>query len=299
MLSSSVFSSLYHKFAHYDGGLLFEFLSKNLTHIPSSEWEKRANYGGIYVNGLLANQDQTLPTPASIEYYEPKYPIEDAEKFFPKFSSDWIVFEDQFILVSYKPAGLPTMPAKEQNKYSLRSYLDKYVGHAVHCPSRLDTSTQGLVIVSKDSRTHGLLQQVFEHKRIRKEYRFVTDAVVDWEFFEANQPIGKSPEHPVLRCINGTNAKSAHTRFEKIRSIESGGTVIRALPTTGRTHQIRVHSSAHGFPIRFDKFYSSYTEMPKGPLCLLSYAISLKHPVTDENLVIQMPDNLLPTWIID
>jgi 23S rRNA pseudouridine1911/1915/1917 synthase len=143
------------------------------------------------------------------------------------------------------------------------------------------------------------LQQVFEHKRIRKEYRFVTDAAVLWNHFEVNDPIGKSTVHPVLRCINGANAKSAHTRFEKIGVLKSGGTVIRALPTTGRTHQIRVHSSSHGFAIRFDKFYSSYTSIPSEPLCLLSYSMTLKHPVTEQTLVVEMPDRLLPGWIVD
>lgn len=297
MVSSEVFSSIHHKFIHREGGDLFAYLCRILPHIPADEWDKRAQFGGLYINGLRVTEDKILPLPACIEYYEPKYSIDQSSMHYPVFSQDWIVYEDLFFIVCCKPAGLSTMPAKEQTKHSLRTYLDSYAGCAVHCPSRLDTSTYGLVIVSKDQRTHGLLGQLFEYKKIKKEYRFITNSKIDWDFFEANEPIGKSNKHPVLRCINGIESKSAFTRFEKICQLNDNGTLIRALPKTGRTHQIRVHSSAHSFAIRGDKFYGSDSSLNKGPLCLLSYSLSFTHPVSEQNLTIELPDRLMPNWL--
>ncbi len=294
MINPEIFSSTYHKIISYDGGFVFDLLKKNIPHLSDSNWLDRAEFGGLYVNGIPCKDNILLPNPACVEYYEPNYDINHASDFFPTFNKNWIVFEDDFLIVAYKPDGIPTMPSKEQSLYCLRSYLNKYVGHAVHCPSRLDTSTQGLVICSKDNRVHGLLQKQFEHRTIQKEYRLLTASKIDWEEKNVDLPIGKSTLHPVLREVNGKDSKSANTFFKIINS-HNNKTQIAAFPKTGRTHQIRVHSSHEGFPIVGDKFYGSGVIGDK--LHLVSYGLVLQHPVTDKLTEVNAPKSLLPVWV--
>lgn len=297
----NTFSSKYHKYITYDGGRLFSLLQSKLNHLSEIDWSTRAKFGGIYMNGIIATEDIDLPTPACVEYYEPIYDLREAENFYPKFNKDWIVFEDNHFLVSFKPANLSTMPAKEQVHFNLRKYLDTYVGHAVHCPSRLDTSTQGLVIVSKDSRTHKDLQQLFEKKMIQKSYLLLSSNIPISTTWTCDLPIGKSYKHPVLRACYGESAKDAFTSFEKLNEIEFmdesntkyRGSFILAKPKTGRTHQIRVHSSHMGYPIVGDKFYGTISYKN---LCLLSYSLSFIHPIFNTLTNITAPTDLIPDW---
>jgi 23S rRNA pseudouridine1911/1915/1917 synthase len=299
---SDAFYSHHYRFALYNGGTLFTRLRELL---PDKEerysWEERASLGGIYINGLVAIHDQLLPTPALVEYYEPKFPLDDIYQFYPSFDPKWIVYEDDYLLACNKPSRLPTMPAKEQNKCSLRKYLDDYVGAPVHCPSRLDMSTQGLVIVSKKPESHGLLQKLFEQKKIQKQYLFLTHKKPDWENIVVRDPIGKTDEHPVLRVINGKDAKSAETEFTFLKThdfidangIQHSGSLIKASPKTGRTHQIRIHAASIDLPIVGDKFYGS---VPFDCLTLLSFRLDFIHPIYEKEITIEIPKSFFPLW---
>jgi 23S rRNA pseudouridine1911/1915/1917 synthase len=299
---SEAFHSHHHRIECYQGGWLFAELHAALPDRAAQySWETRAAFGGIYVNGLAAVEDQQLPVPALIEYYEPKFPLAEAHTFYPAFDPNWIVFEDAYLIACAKPARLPTMPAKEQHQFSLRKYLDTYVGHPVHCPSRLDMSTQGLVIVSKRPESHGPLQKLFEQKKIQKSYLFLSHHAPSWNEMHVDAPIGKSAAHPVLRAIEGSDAKAAATDFSLVQQhtfVDSAGTehhgaFIRAQPRTGRTHQIRVHASAQGCPIVGDKFYGS---VPFDCLGLLSYRLDFIHPIFDKPTTIELHQAVIPHW---
>ena len=295
------FSSYYHKFAWYEGGSLFDVVGALLPQIPLSSWPDRAAFGGLYVNGIGSHVDMQLPNPACIEYYEPKFDFKTADQFYPPFKKEWILFEDEYLICCHKPSRLPTMPAKEQQQFSLRKYLDQYVGNAVHCPSRLDMSTQGLVIVSKRTESHGLLQQLFEKKQIQKYYLFLTSKIPEWKSYKVDAPIGKSNKHPVLREVHGAEAKNATTSLTLLKSHTFtssnneifSGAFIQAKPITGRTHQIRVHAASLDLPIVGDKFYG---HVPFEMLCLLSYQLEFIHPIYETPIRITVPQHLAPEW---
>ena len=308
MSFEAAFSSRHHRFAWYEGGSLFDFLERQLpiqTLLdPNSSWQERAEFGGIFINGLRVFADQPLPLPALVEYYEPKFDFKNAHTFYPPFDSNWIVFEDEFLLVVFKPARLPTMPAKEQHLYSLRLYIDTYIGKEAHCPSRLDMSTQGLVVISKEKSFHKQLQQLFEQKKIQKHYLFLTHtqgADNAWQKKIVDAPIGKTPVHPVLRVIDGRDAKPAQTiitrgnenSFLDLNGVQHHGGYFFAEPLTGRTHQIRIHAASLGLPIVGDRFYG---QIPHAPLGLLSWKVAFVHPETKAAISIELPPRLIPKW---
>lgn len=272
------------------------FLSERLPHIEPSSWPERLAWGGAYVNGSPARGDVTLFLPARIEYYEPAFSIAEAESYFPRFDPGWIVYEDEHVGVCYKPSRLPTMAGREQPHFNLKGYLERHYGHPLHFPSRIDTSTQGLVLFSKRRETHNLLNEIFADRKISKRYLFVTDRRAALASLECHLPIGKDEAHPVLRRVHGIGAKHASTFFSlrACHGRDEPRYLWEAHPVTGRTHQIRVHARELGIPIVGDNFYGGgVAEM----LHLLAYSVELIHPLREEHVAVRVPDRLLPSWV--
>ncbi len=301
----AAFSSRYHEIIFWEARECPKFLSHaltlNLPHLPNNDWEDRFAWGGVFVNGKDTREDLPLVAPCRIEYYEPLYDFKNPGSFFPAFSKDWIIFEDQDLVVCYKPNRLPTIPAREQTRFNLRCYLESYYKTPVHMPSRIDMSTQGLVIASKAERMHNKLQNLFVHHTIQKEYLFLGSGAVNWSEIICNGQIGKDPRHPVLRKVVDQAGKPAVTKFTVLHTSLHGAqsdqaqptTLVLAQPLTGRTHQIRVHTAYLDLPIVGDNFYGGYVAES---LHLLSYRLAFTHPFTQERLNIRVPHKLLPTW---
>ncbi|MCB0309690.1 MAG: RluA family pseudouridine synthase [Bdellovibrionales bacterium] len=301
----SAFSSTFHRFEflteHECPTDLISALVQKLPHIEAEKWPKLLAWGGAYVNGNAASSNQKLSCPCRIEYYEPRYDIESPEQTFASFQKEHIIFEDEWLLAVYKPARLPCMPARDQAQVSLRRQLDQYCGAPVHMPSRLDMSTSGLVLVSKHPATHAELQRIFEQRRIVKIYRLAAEGSPDWNEQTVEAAIGKDVRHPVLRAVVGHGGKSAETKFRLLRKLylhdlrgeQFEAAMVEAAPLTGRTHQIRVHSSYAGFPIVGDKFYGG---READYLHLLSFSLSFKHPKSGAQLVLELPEKYVPDW---
>ncbi len=282
---------------------LLTALTSRLTHIEPASWEKRLAFGGVFVNGQLAQANRPLPCPCKVEYYEPKFSIDEAASLFDPFSLENIVFEDNDLIVYFKPCGIPTIPNREQRSYNVKVYLEDYLKKRVHMPSRLDTSTSGLVIASKSSEMHPRLQRLFERRLIGKTYLLEVPGEVPWQKHTVDAPIGYSPTHRVLRQIDKENGQHATTHFTLISSLaEAKGaeetgltTILAAKPVTGRTHQIRVHVTAcTNQAIIGDSFYRGrHAE----ELHLMSYQLSFIHPITSSALCISCPEKLFPAWL--
>lgn len=287
----NAFSSTYWRFEHYGpkSQSLLSLLCEKLPQIAVDSWPERLNFGGVFVNGLAAYGDRSLPIPAKVEYYEPKFPVTDASSYYSQFKKEYILFEDVDLIVVFKPNKLPSMPAKEQRFFNMKTYLENHLGQTVHLPSRLDTSTQGLLIVSKTARMNGPLQNLFARKIIKKFYLFESSTQVPWKNLVVENVIGKHPGHPVLRMVNGEDSIEAQTKFTRIGDTN----FVCAQPKTGRTHQIRVHASYVGCPIMGDNFYEG-TIAPE--LHLLSAGLHFLHPFSGENIRISVPEQLFPSW---
>jgi len=242
-----------------------------------------------------------LSQPCKVEYFEPKIGFAEMETLYPVFHPEQhVIYEDDDLIAVFKPAGLPSKPSKEQQKFSLLASLERYAGRRLHLPSRLDAATAGLIIASKTKRAHAPLQQSFERRQIHKHYLLETEGRVDWKRRTVNAAIDRDPRHPVLRRTVADGGKKAVTRFVLLCAStftsdgrEHSAAVLLAEPLTGRTHQIRVHSASLGLPIIGDAFYGG---IPDKDLHLLSYRLQMPHPLTGRPLSIELPPALLPEW---
>lgn len=270
------------------------FFKSYLAHLSSDSFLERLKLGGFYINGISTYDNVKLNVPCKVEYYEPKFDLADIQSVYPAFSKDWIVYEDEYVLVVFKPKRLPCLPTKEQKLFNLKNYIEGYCSESVHMPSRLDTSTQGLVILSKHAMMHNYLQQAFEKRIITKRYLLASSEKAAWKFKALRALIGKNKSHPILRKITDSDGKESFTIFTSLAD-QDGTYYYLARPLTGRTHQIRVHASHLGIPILGDNFYGG-----KRAECLhlMSYQLALWHPYKKFYLDLTVPRHLLSEWAL-
>lgn len=290
-------SSKYHKFIinlnNRDYECIIEALSNLLVHIKRSEWDDRISYGGVYINGKNAKFGRHLTCPCKIEYYEPTLPISDADLAYSSFIvKENIIFEDDYFIAVFKPEKFNVLPAKEQQHINLKKSLETYSKSIIHFPSRLDFSTCGLLICSKNKETHGELQKMFERRKIVKHYLAVTKKV-NFNSVSIKAGIKNDERHRILRKVCLKSVKNSLTHFYRVKNTFDNSLIL-ANPVTGRTHQIRVHLASLGSPIIGDNFYG---EENSSTLNLMSYSLKFIHPKTKKEMFIKVPKKLFPMWL--
>lgn len=200
-----------------------------------------------------------------------------------------IIYEDEYIVAVSKPAGMYSVPGKEETVCSVLSwaqnrYPDSDSPLLVH---RLDMHTSGLLLIGKTKEVHAALQQMFERHQIRKTYIAVLDGVVAQDEGMIRLPLRPDLEHRPMQMVDPVHGKPAVTRY-RVLSREEQTTRIAFFPQTGRTHQLRVHA-AHpeglGCPIRGDQLYGH----PSDRLYLHAEQVQFVHPVTGQRLTLKVP----------
>lgn len=205
-----------------------------------------------------------------------------------------IVYEDEDILVINKPAGMAVHPA---GMTALAGTVAETVcaylgGRALHCVNRLDRGTSGLMAIAKNGYAHELMRQSLHSAALTREYRAVAVGKVSPPDGVIDLPIARERESAVRRCIDPEGFPS-QTRYE---TLDTGGgyTLLRVLPETGRTHQIRVHLAAIGYPLAGDWLYGEEDpELIPRP-ALHSCRLSMISPVTRRavELTAPIPDDM-------
>lgn len=305
-------TSTYHSFVYRSieecPACVVQALKKELPHLDPLSWKERLTLGGVFINGKPVSEDSQLSAPCKLEYFEPKYDLQEIEAIYPPFSSRQILYEDEDLLVVFKPYRLPCLPTREQRKYNLKAQLEEYLRckcaeSSLHLPSRLDTSVCGLVIASKSARSHAIVQRIYENRTARKLYILQVVGSPPWSENLCEFSIAKDPQHPILRRSAVGEGKPAQTKFSVVcsqltdlagRSEPVQTSILMAQPLTGRTHQIRVHAQSLGYPIIGDNFYGG-AAAPE--LRLLSFGAAFSHPISAAPLQFELPPQFWPVWL--
>ncbi|MCK5580487.1 MAG: RluA family pseudouridine synthase [Candidatus Omnitrophica bacterium] len=213
-----------------------------------------------------------------------------------------IFYEDQNLLVIYKPEGMLVHPVHGQRTGTLVNALLHYchVSGAtlsdvnasaevkgvkqkelirpgiVH---RLDRETSGLMLVAKDNWTHVRLARQFEKHQVKKRYVAVVKGVVDFDEGVIDAPLGRHHRHWDKKSISfDDSSKEAKTFYRVLKRFDQKATLVALFPQSGRTHQLRVHMGHLGHPILGDTKYGGGSHFPR--MALHAQMIGFRHPQT-------------------
>lgn len=198
------------------------------------------------------------------------------------------IYDDQWLTVVDKPAGLLTVPGKEQD-ISLLDWYRKRHPEAdgpiiVH---RLDMDTSGLVLLAKTKEVHKALQAQFERREVHKTYEALLVGTLERDCGTVTLPLRADYLDRPRQVVDFEQGAEAVTRY-RVLGHDEGLTRVELQPLTGRTHQLRVHAahiSGLGAMIKGDRLYG----LGGDRLCLHARRIEFVHPVTGKKLVLESP----------
>ena len=249
---------------------------------------KLIEQGSVLVNGKTASKSTKLskgdtviieiPDPVDLKVEAQDIPIE-------------IVYQDDDLLVVNKPQGMVVHPAPGNPDGTLvNALLFKCKGqlssiNGVIRPGivhRIDKNTSGLLIVAKNDFSHNKLAEQIKAHSFTREYEAVSVGRFKDSVGTVDPPIGRDKNDRKRMCVTPLNSKNAVTHYEVLEEM-GNYSYVRFKLETGRTHQIRVHSSHIGHPILGDDVYGKSYKGCKGQ-CLHARKIGFIHPSTGEYL---------------
>ncbi len=221
-----------------------------------------------------------------------------------------VLFEDEWLLVVNKPAGLIIHPTGETPRGSLVNAAQHYLDQTSDWPGllkpgivhRIDMDTSGVVAIAKDHVSHRELSIQFQLGRVSKAYLAIVDGVIVQDQGVVDLPIGRAAGTALMSCqAEALEARPSVTAYEVIERLPAH-TLVKAKPRTGRMHQIRVHFAAIGHPLLGEEYYAPFGvlrpprktgQAPVSPhICrqaLHAAELSFQHPFTLEWMTVAAP----------
>jgi 23S rRNA pseudouridine1911/1915/1917 synthase len=202
--------------------------------------------------------------------------IEPPDKLLEPFEfSVGIVYEDPWIIVVDKPAGLVAHPVGDFQEGTLSNALQTHLDQqtpirgllrpgVVH---RLDRMTSGLIVTAKEHLSHRLLSIDFQTGKLSKSYVALIQGSPDFDTKILDMSIGQRPGgNSVLMSAkpDALNSRPARTRVTVVERLE-GYSLVECVLFTGRNHQIRVHLSHVGHPVLGDEYYGPHGSIRSAP----------------------------------
>lgn len=281
-----------------------KYLANHIENSSRTKIKNAMNEGFVEVNSKKVKANYVVQPNDNIEIILPYLP--DKEDVKPENIPLDILYEDNYLMIVNKPAGMVTHPAYKNYSGTLVNALMFYMGDsAAKLPRlngdedeggderagivhRLDKQTSGIMVVAKDEDTQRRLSKLFSRHDIEREYQAIV-----WGHFKTKKgriekPLGRNPkDRKKFAIIEG--GKNAITDYEVVKEYDFTSLVKLRLHT-GRTHQIRVHMYSTGHPVFGDTEYSG-TE-PHG----IQLTSNLKHRIN--NLLELMPRQALHAKVL-
>ena len=247
------------------------------------------NGGDILINGEHVTVLHRLQLGEVLTVIFPKEEISEQMK--PETIPLEIVFEDEYLLVVNKPAGMNTIPSREHPTGSLANALLGYfsqeqLSQTIHIVTRLDRDTSGLVLIAKHRHIHHLFSLMQRKNEVKRMYEALCVGTLEVEKGTINAPIARKADSIIERCV-ADDGQIAITHYEVIKEY-NGYSHIRLRLETGRTHQIRVHLSYLGHPLLGDTLYGGHKDCIHRQALHCSY-LQFIHPITNEKIEINIP----------
>ncbi len=202
-----------------------------------------------------------------------------------------IIYEDSWLIVVNKPAGIPVHPSilhyTDSLSNGIRFYFDSIgLKKKIRLVNRLDLNTSGLVVFAKCEYIQEQLSTQMQTDDFKKEYICLVEGHLNEKSGIIDLPISREFGSIIERCVSPDGQKSI-TKFTVLKEFDNYS-LVQCILKTGRTHQIRVHFSYIGHPLLGDTLYGNSSNLINRQ-ALHSYRISFIHPVTKHVLSFEAP----------
>ena len=203
-----------------------------------------------------------------------------------------ILYEDEDVIAVNKPAGMPTHPSRHHVTGTLANLVCGYLGNefVFRSITRLDKDTTGVVLIAKNRYSAEMLNRQMRNKSIKKEYLAICKGQISEEF-TVEACIKKESERGIKRIVS-PDGQYAKTYCFPVET-KNGLTLVKVVPETGRTHQIRVHLAHNGYPLYGDYLYGK--EVAGTRTMLHCERLTFTHPCTgaDVNIIAKIPEDFI------
>jgi 23S rRNA pseudouridine1911/1915/1917 synthase len=281
-----------------DAPCRLDVLVARMTGRSRAEVRGLVHHGCVTVHGVPADSpgQQLLGGEAVAVRHDPhtRYRTPQRERTPSAFR---ILFEDRFLIVVDKPAGILTVPTGRGDRHTLQSAVDDHLrrrgrGLRAHVVHRLDRDTSGLLVFASTASTAQLLIDQFRVAKAEREYSAIVagDLRVADGTFESQLRTSKSLKRYSVR--NNARGETAITHFAVERRL-SGASLVRVRLQTGRRNQIRVHFAEAGHPVlgddRYEPDLARHPDWPYRRLALHARLLGFAHPGSGEPLRFESP----------
>ena len=242
--------------------------------------------GSVTVDGRPRQKRHTVRAGERVAIAEPEPPAVVPSPVAGTTSFD-VSYEDEFLLVIDKPAGLVVHPGRGNWEGTLSQVLglDIERGGVVH---RLDKDTSGLLVVAKTERVQRELQALIKARDVHREYLTLVAGRPEARTGTIDAPIGRDRHTRTIHSLDTDTPRNATTHFELLEPLATSS-LLRVRLETGRTHQIRVHLQAIGHPVVGDSTYGGPARYELQRQFLHAHRLAFAHPASGEPVDVTSP----------
>ena len=240
----------------------------------------------IYINNKSVNIYETIKVNDSIMVnidFE-----EESSNIIPTKMELNILYEDEYLLILDKPAGIAVHPSCRHFYTSLSNGVKFYFNNInlkkkIRPVNRIDKDTTGIVIFAKNEYIQECLIKQMKNGIFKKKYIALISGILENKTGTINAPISRKENSIIERCIN-ENGDNAITHYKVLKEF-TNYSLVSFILETGRTHQIRLHCKHIGHPIIGDTLYGTSSSLINRQ-ALHSYKVTFNHPVTNREIKI-------------
>ncbi len=275
---------------------LDQFLQQQLPDLSRTRIRKIIDIGGVHVDKRRVRKcGRLIKTGENIKLYQDNQSLDPY-----RIKPDDILFQDKYIVVLNKPAGIDTQPTPARYKGTLYEALqvllkrdNRFRKVEIGMPQRLDRNSSGAIVFSIHPESHKKMTEQIQNHTVTKEYLAIVKGNVEPEQGTYHSFLMRDRNSHLMRSVaaESNGAKEAITHY-KVTKKWVDSSLVEVQLVTGRTHQIRTHFSEAGHPLLGDLQYGG-PELHGGSKwlrqCLHSWKLQFKHPKKDTHLSFTAP----------
>ncbi|MGT2845324.1 RluA family pseudouridine synthase [Streptococcus hongkongensis] len=194
------------------------------------------------------------------------------------------LFEDEHLIVVNKPEGMKTH-ANQPEELALLNHVSAFCKKTCYVIHRLDKETSGAILFAKNPFILPIMNRLLEKREIHRDYWALVNGHFPKKTIVYKDKIGRHRHDRRKRVVDSNKGQLAVTNITRLDFFPNGKSLVNCQLETGRTHQIRVHLSHHGFPIVGDSLYQTHPS--KERLMLHAHQLHFVHPLTLEAITLE------------